>query len=312
MKKLITLAVLCLIMLVFVCSSMYVQDMTTQSVVTRMGNPVNVNKLPGIAFKTPIVEHRYTFDKRWYAWDGAPMELPTLDQKYVAVSVFGRWRIVDPLLFKNASGTVEQCFSQLDDIFDGKVNDIISGNTLNEAVRTSNRVMLVADVSESDSIIAQIASSDSDKVRVGRDSMLVMIMKLTKHSTDSLGIEFENLNFRTLMYTKNNLRGVYDRMISDQNRVAELYTSKGKGLAMEILGKKDREIAIIQSEAYKLAKDLHAKGEGEAAAIYSSAYSRYPEFYSFMRQLETIELAIDENTRIVLSTGAGPMKGLSK
>ncbi|HNW88231.1 MAG TPA: protease modulator HflC [Bacteroidales bacterium] len=309
MKKQIILAVLCMIALVIVCDSIYVQDMVTQSVVTRMGDPVNINKVPGVAFKTPIIEHRYTYDNRWYEWDGAPMELPTLDRKYVAISVFGRWKIVNPLLFKNAVGNTEQCFSRLDDIFDGKVNDLISANMLNEAVRTSNRVMLIASVSESDSVIISVASADSAKVRVGRDSMLVQIMKLTKPSTDSLGIEFANLNFRTLMYTKNNLQGVYDRMISDQNRVAELYTSKGNGLAMEIVGKKDREIAIIRSEAYRQAKEFHAKGEGEAAAIYSSAYGQYPEFYSFMRSLRTLEETIDENTNIVLSTGEGPLRG---
>ena len=54
------------------------------------------------------------------------------------------------------------------------------------------------------------------------------------------------------------------------------------------------------------------EGDAQATAIYASAYEKDPEFYSFMRRLETYERSLGTGTTIVLDAGSDLLKYLEK
>jgi membrane protease subunit HflC len=97
---------------------------------------------------------------------------------------------------------------------------------------------------------------------------------------------------------------VFDRMVSERQRVAEAFRSQGQGQSAEILGKKERELKTIRSEAYRQAQEIRGRADAEAAAIYAEAYKADPEFYKFVKTLESYETTVDENTWLLLSTDA--------
>jgi membrane protease subunit HflC len=94
---------------------------------------------------------------------------------------------------------------------------------------------------------------------------------------------------------------VYERMISERNKVAAEYLSEGEGTKAEILGQMDRELKRIRSEAYRTSIEIKGDADAKAARVYAEAFSRDSEFYSFFRSLESIERAVGQNNKLVVS-----------
>jgi modulator of FtsH protease HflC len=103
---------------------------------------------------------------------------------------------------------------------------------------------------------------------------------------------------------------VYDRMIAERKRAAEKYRSEGLGKSAEIQGQVGKELKLITSEAYRQAQGVVGKADAEAINIYAQAYSQDPNFYSFLKTLETYQKTIDENSTIILTTDSDYYKYL--
>jgi len=130
--------------------SIYIINEVEQAVVTQFGKPVGgAITEAGIHFKTPIIQTVIKFDKRILEWDGSANEIPTLDNKYIFIDAFARWRISDALQFYKSAKNELLAQSRLDDILDGAVRDEIANRTLVEIIRSSDRVMAIQDVESS-------------------------------------------------------------------------------------------------------------------------------------------------------------------
>jgi membrane protease subunit HflC len=99
-------------------------------------------------------------------------------------------------------------------------------------------------------------------------------------------------------------------MIVERQRIAAKYRSEGEGEMMEIRGKKEKEEKVILSKAYRKAEEAKGKADAEAIKIYADAYSKDPEFYSFLKTLETYEKTLGEKSVIILSTDSDYFKYL--
>ena len=97
-------------------------------------------------------------------------------------------------------------------------------------------------------------------------------------------------------------RKVFDRMIAERQRIAAKYRSEGDGNSAEIRVQKEKELKRITSEAYKQAQEIKGKADAEAVRIYAEAYNLDPEFYQFMKTLETYRTTMDKDTWLLLST----------
>ena len=97
-------------------------------------------------------------------------------------------------------------------------------------------------------------------------------------------------------------RKVYERMISERNRIATQFRSEGAGEAARINGDKERELKAITSEAYRQSQEIRGRADAEAADIYARAYNKDPEFYRFTKTMETYLQTLDAETTIVLTT----------
>lgn len=62
-----------------------------------------------------------------------------------------------------------------------------------------------------------------------------------------------------------------------------------------------KELNQIRSQAYKLAQEIKGEADAEAIAIYADAYNKDPEFYSFLKTLDTYRNTIDSDTTVIFS-----------
>ena len=101
-------------------------------------------------------------------------------------------------------------------------------------------------------------------------------------------------------------------MISGQNQIAEKYRAQGQGKKQEILGMQVQRKKEIISGAYLESQKIKGEADANATRIYADAYGREPEFYNFIKTLETYKHTIDSTTQLILSTDHSYLRYMEK
>jgi membrane protease subunit HflC len=297
-RRYLPVAVIVVLLLIVVRSVLFVVPEGEQVIITRLGKPVR-EPIPeaGLHVKWPLVEKVNRFERRWLAWDGDANQMPTLDKRFIWVNTFARWRIADPLLFFQRVRDERGAQTRLDDILDGETRKAIANMKLIEAVRTRNREFAV--------LAGSIVGAEVDPpepISVGREVIVREILERASAETAELGIELVDVRFKRLNYVEEVRRSVYDRMISERQKIRDKFRSEGQGRSAEIRGTKDKELKRIRSEAYRSAQEIRGAADATATRIYADSFGRDPEFYSFVRTLEAYRDAVGEEETLVMST----------
>jgi len=293
--------------LVVATAAAYSVGEAEQVIVTQFGDPVGDPITdPGLHFKVPFIQQANYFDKRFLEWDGNPNQVPTKDKRFIWVDTYARWRIVDPLRFFERLRDERGAQSRLDDILDGETRNAVARYDLIELVRNTNRNR------EDIPIEAEEEEAILNVIEKGRDQVSREILDRAAERTADLGIELLDLRIKRINYVEEVQRDVFERMIAERQRIAELYRSEGQGEAARIQGERERELQRIQSEAFKTAEELRGKADAEATDIYAGAYGRDADFYSFTRSLEAYEKVVDSSTMVIMDTQSELLKYLER
>jgi membrane protease subunit HflC len=294
-----------IVLLVFI-DSIYVVTEMNQVIITQFGEPIGgaVTKA-GLHMKVPFVQKANYFEKRWLEWNGDPNQIPTKDKKYIWVDTYCRWRISNPLVFFQRVRDERGGQSRLDDVVDGETRNIIANHDLIEIVRSSNRKF---ELSEEAALLD--LSGVIGVIEVGRLKLSRLILENASKITSEFGVELKDVQIMRVNYVDEVQKKVFDRMIAERQRIAAKYRSEGDGKSAEIRGQKEKELKRIQSEAYRQAQEIKGKADAEATKVYAQAYNLDPEFYQFMKTLETYRTALEKETWLLLSTDSEFLKYL--
>jgi membrane protease subunit HflC len=188
--------------------------------------------------------------------------------------------------------------SRLDDIIDGATRDAVANHELIELVRatTEDRELLV------DPELSDAEQAGIETVQVARTEIMTKMLEEVDRRTEDLGVKVIDVRFKRINYNEDVRQSVYQRMIAERKRIAARYRSEGQGEAANIRGQKEKELKQITSEAYRRAEEIKGKADAEATAIYAGAYQRSPEFYDFLRTMESYPKTFDEESTLLLST----------
>ena len=295
-----------LLMLVLLLSSVYTVSETEQVIVTQFGRPIGeAIKSPGLHFKVPFIQIVHRFDKRWLEFDGDANEIPTRDKKYIWVDTYARWRISDPLKFFARVQNELGAQSRLDDIIDGQTRNAVASFDLIEIVRSSAREFEITEDIEGIGAAEAMAV-----IETGREAIALTVLEKAAEITPEFGVELVDVRFKRINYVESVRLKVYERMISERQRIAERSRSEGQGRAAEIRGQKERDILAATSVGYKTAQELKGKADAESTAIFARAFGKNPEFYQFTKSMDTLAANLDANTWLILSTDSDLLKYL--
>ncbi|MFP4468973.1 MAG: protease modulator HflC [Bacteroidales bacterium] len=298
-KRYTAIIITAIVVFILAGSSIFIVDETQQAIVTQFGKPVGGPRVnPGINFKAPIIQKVQFFDKRYLKWDGDPNQIPTQDKRFMHVDTYARWQITDPLQFFIRLRDEQSGQSRLDDILDGETRNAVASHLLLDLVRSTNRTPEVYEAYLEELEILE-------EITVGREEIEAMVLERANERTSDLGIVILDFRFKRMNYVTEVRERVYDRMISERNRIADQFRSEGQGEALKIEGDKERDLAEIQSEAVKEADMIRGRADARATEIYASAYNRNRaarELYGFLRSMETLEKSLDEETSLILTT----------
>ena len=284
-------------------NSIFITNEAQQAIVTQFGRPVGEPIVDaGLKFKIPFIQKVIMFDKRILEWDGAANEIPTKDDKYIFIDTFARWRISDPLTFSKAAKNERNAQSRLDDVIDGIVRDEISNRNMEEIIRSSGRSM-------------ETYEDEPTTVNTGARSEIIqnILDNVTLKLADlKMGIEVLDVQLKRIDYNKQVQSKLFNRMISEQNMIAEEYRGQGQGRKQTRLGEQIRDEKKILSEAYMKSQKIRGDADAYAIKRYSAAYEKRDskgkinkdavEFYEFLKTLDAYEDVFDSSSRIILST----------
>ena len=282
-------------------SSTFIVNETEQAIVTQFGKPVGAPiTTPGIQFKLPLIQDTHFFEKRFLAWDGDPNQIPTKDKRFIWVDSYARWRIMDPLRFFQRVRDERGAKTRLDDILDGETRNAIANQDLVEVIRSTNRELQITEELEG---VAEAEMTFT--IKIGREKITRLIIEAASPRLRELGIELLDLRLKRINYVEEVQKKIFERMISERKRIADMFRSEGQGEAAKILGDKERDLKKIESEAYRTAQEIMGKADAEATTIYARAYNQSPdarEFYRFIKTMESYQNTLSEKDWLVLST----------
>ena len=266
-KKLIPI----LILVVFLIPSfVYTIDETEQAIITELGEFKRSVRTPGIHFKKPFIEKITRFEKRMLSTDAPPGQYLTLDKKRLVVDFLARWRINDPIVFFKSVNNLFSANTRIEDIVYSELREEMATHNINEVI-AENRELIM------------------DKVKAGSSE------KLSEY-----GIELVDVRIKRADLPVEVQQSVYDRMVAERQRISKRYRSEGEEESAKIRAETNKNREIIIAKAYAKSEKIKGEGDKKATEIYSLSYSKDPEFYEFMKKLESYEKIIDEKTIIFL------------
>ena len=267
-----------------VSSSLFIVDESEYAVVLRFGRVISEIEQPGLKLKLPApIDQVLRFDKRVLYQQIPQTEFLSADKKNVLVSSYLTWRIQSPRLFLEAMSTRETAESRLSTLVKSSLGAALGNHPFSD----------------------YIPEAPDDASRAGSGQNLIRLEGavfdgVSEVATADYGIEVVSFGVSRFSFPQQNLLAVFSRMRAERERIASAYRSEGDAEARKILANAERERREILAKAESQAEILRGKSEAEAAAIYAEAYATDPDFYAFLRKLETYEKIIDDETTIIV------------
>ena len=258
--------------------SLFVINEWEQAIITQFGQYKRTIKAPGLKLKIPFLEAVQRFDQRILASDAVPGEYLTKDKKRLLADHVTRWRIEDPLLFYKTVRDELGALARLDDIVFSEMRRTLAENDFTDII-AKKREALMEEIAENARALSKQFGINVVDVRIKRADLPAEVQA-----------------------------SVFARMVAERERIAKRYRSEGDEEAAKIRAQTDKERTIILATAYEESQKLRGEGDREAAKIYTEAYSADPEFYRFVKSLETYEQTIKDGTAFLLSSDSELLK----
>lgn len=265
----------------------FILSETESALVLRFGKPVRVIEKSGFYFRMPApLERVIRVDRRLQQADIRLSETLTKDQRNVIVPVFFTWRVADPLLFHTSVNEVEVAKAKLDALITSARNSVLGRHVFSDLVSEDGKGSALARLEEE------------------------MINLCAKDAREQLGIELLTTGITQIQLPEANTESVFRRMRAERKREATQYRAEGRAKASEMKAEADKEATGLIANAKRQAEEIRGKAEAEASAIYVQAHGKDPEFYRFLRELQSLRTVVDKNTTVVLDTGIAPFHWL--
>jgi len=310
MKPLLLIVIAAIVLILG--NAFYKVSETEQIIITQFGKPVGEPVTEaGLKMKVPFVQQVNPIEKRILEWDGSPTNMPTKDKLYIAVDLFARWRITDPLQYFLRLRDERSAQSRLDDILGSETRNAVAKHELIEIIRTTKDREPVRDASLSEADLATLGSLVP--ISKGRSLVEQEIFNAAAAKVEVFGIELLDIRFKRINYNESVRPKIYDRMISERRQIAERFRSEGNGEAARINGLRERDLNKVRSEAYKEVEEIRGAADAKATEIYAKAYDSSDEsrdFYEFQKTMDMYKSVIKNNTTLMLSTESEAFKFL--
>lgn len=243
-----------------------------QAVITQFGRIERAVREPGVYVKVPYIQRVEYIDKRARYLEQSEREIIASDKKRLLIDSFARYRIVDPIKFKQTAKITTNFESQLNGFMSSSLRDVAADFDFQDIVR--------------------------DK----RDELVEAIRVSVNSKAERLGVEVVDYRVRRADLPKENSEAVYRQMQTERQQEANGIRANGAKLARQIRSRADRDATVIVANAKRDAEITRGEGDAERNGIFAAAYGKNAGFFEFYRSMQAYEASLAKgDTRLVLS-----------
>lgn len=264
--------------------SIVVTEENEYKLIRQFGRVERVIDQAGVSFKLPYIQSADTLPKDILLYDLAASDVITMDKKTMLTDSYVLWRITDPLKFaQTLNSSLVNAESRIDTMVYNSIKNVISSLSQNEVISSRDGEL-------SQAIMANVHETVGD-------------------TNVQYGLELLSVETKRLDLPADNKAAVYERMISERDKIAATYTAEGQSEAKVIQNTTDREIAISISDAQAQAAAITAEGEAEYMRILAAAYNtpERAEFYGFTRALDAAKASLTGKSNTLILPADSPI-----
>ena len=252
-------------------------DATESAIVTQFGNPVRFLTSPGLYIKMPDpIQSVVRINNQLRVYNLPQTEFLTADKKNIVLEAYATWKVTDSLTFLKTVGDPIGAETRLADIIASELGTALGQVELN-----------------------QLVTVDATKLKL--PDTLLAVTQGAASRTEAYGFIVTDVRLKQLTFPPANLTSVFQRMQAEREAIARQFRSEGTEQAAKIRAAADAERASILADANQTAAEVRGQADAEAIAIYAAAFGKDPEFYRFLRTLQSYEAFIDSNTTLILA-----------
>ncbi|MGO4916489.1 protease modulator HflC [Pseudogemmobacter sp. W21_MBD1_M6] len=257
-----------------ILSSVFIVDEREKALVLQFGEVISVKETPGFYFKIPLIQEVVRYDDRILSIDTDAIEVTPLDDRRLVVDAFARYRIADPVRFRQAVGGAGARAAEirLTDILLAQMRETLGGVTSND-----------------------ILSED-------RAALMALIRDAARLQAEKIGLTVVDVRLKRSDLPEQNLEATFARMRAEREREAADEIARGEEAAQRVRAQADRTVVELVSDAKRQAEITRGEADGRRTGIYAAAYGADAEFFEFYRSLSAYEEALKgSNSTMVMS-----------
>ena len=299
---LMTAAVLAIALasLVMLKASLYQVEQRDYAIQTRFGKVQAIRLEPGLYAKAPFVDRVQRIDRRTLRADIPPREVPDRDKERLIIDTVIRYRIQDPLQFRKTLKNEATARERLQHIIYSAMRDTIAQHDRTEIIGARARL---------DDGGKPVSNEEGlpiyDSLVDTRDAIAGEIQERVHLAVteQEYGIEILSADIKRADFPHQVRSTIIERLKSERRRVAARHRADGEEEYRKRTALVQRDADILIAEARRDARETRGEGDAEAIRIVQESLERDPEFYTFMRTLESYESSVQPGALLVLTRG---------
>ena len=295
-------AVLLLLALIAIASAFYSVDESEYILELRFGEVKNVRTEPGLYVKAPFIDSVQRIDKRTLRADIPPREVPDRDKERLIIDMIVRYQITDPVEFRKALRNEATAHERLQAITYSAMRDTVGQHDRIDIIGA--QAMLDEDgspVSDEEGLpIYQSLVGTRDKISKEIQARIEEAVVSQNYGIHIISADIKRADFPSQVRSS-----IIDRLWAERQRVAARHRADGEEEYRKRTARVQAEADILLAEASRDARQTRGDGEAEAIGIVQEALTRDPQFYRFLRSLESYERSIQQGATLVISGETG-------
>lgn len=270
-KKLLIILMFILFTVVVIANTLVVKE-DELVVIKQLGKVQNILDKPGLYFKLPIIQNTDFLTKKLTDYEAQPVKIFSKDKRSIIINNYTVWRISEPHSFINNVQTIGSA-------------DVLLESAIYSVVREKYSQLSY------DEIVKGMAS--------GKDFNEEITAMVSKELQNT-GMEILDVRLKSIELTAEEEEAAYTRIKSDREKIAKQYVTQADNEASQIKAEADKQAKITVSQAYAVSEGIKGEADAEAAKIYAKSYNQDPEFYKYVRTLESYKKTLSGKTTIVI------------
>lgn len=270
-KRLIAILLLVILIIMFFTNMLVVHE-DELVMIKEFGKIVRIIEEPGLYFKLPFIQTTSALSKKIMHFESQTVKVFTKDRRNLVVTDYALWRIKNASAFIKNLQSINSAEMKIESAIYSAVRSYFNTLTFDEII-------------------------NEKKAPVNPNEALT---EMINKQLSSLGIEMLDVQIKKCELPSDEEEALFSKIKTEREKAAKQYIASAENEADMIKAEADKQAKILLAKAYAESEKLKGKADADATRVYLQSYNQDPEFYRFIRTLESYKKTLKGKTTIIL------------